>query len=466
MNALFNTGNLRKSLRLVSITICLLLGLSLLIACSSEPTATPAPPPTPTSSLPFPTQGSYNDFPAPINPKIAALPPFEMKVWFADDYYNQAPITDLITEFQKAYPNIKIKLDHAEWDAMKDKVKQAVKSGNPPDVVHQHSFVLAAQGYAEPLDDLWRQWGGNRIGQFFPGAVEEVSWQASLYGMPLDINAMFLMYNKTMFKDAGLPEPNANYTYTKLLEDAKKLTKADGSVYGIGIHNAPWNTYGLIRSVEGKLLDQVPGQPVSVQLASDQNIQLLGLLSDMVNKYKVSPMPPLSGRYDLVDLFNQRKIAMFFTGPWDLTRVQQEGPPGLYNEVGTAPMPRGFDGKARPGSVQGGGSLFVPKGSKNKEAAFEFMKWSVSPKYQLRLALEMGRYPVLKELYRNQFFTNQPLLQPYLDMLNYSHPYELEAYADGDQIFTQALQAIINKGQDARTVLQASNQQIEKVVKP
>lgn len=469
MRALSTKPDLKRGLRFVCLLVSLIIGLNLLVACNGSATPTPAPL-NPTATIapvqPSPTGSSTNPYPVEINPKIAALPPFEMTVWFADDYYSKPPIVDMLKEFQAAYPNIKIKVDHSEWNQMKDKVKKAVKDGNPPDLAHQHSFVLGAQGFAEPLNDLWRQWGSSKVGMFSTGALEEISWQANFYGMPLDINAMFLMYNKKMFKEAGLPEPDANYTYTRLLEDAKKLTKADGSQYGIGVTNATWDTYGLIRSVGGKVIEQSTSQQPQVALASDSNIQILDFLSALINQYKVSPAPPVTGRYDLVDLFNQRKIAMFFTGPWDITRVQQEGPAGLYDDIGTTTMPKGFDGKARPGSVQGGGSLFVPKGAKNKEAAFELMKWAVSPKYQMRLAQEMGRYPVLPELYKNPYFASQPLLQPEFEMLNSSHPYELEAYAEGDTFLDQALKGIINKGQDARTTLQAASRQIDGVIKP
>ncbi len=452
----------RKNLNFAGFLVCLIFCLSLLAGCDGDMTPTPAGR-TPTNSTAT-GKATPNPYPVALNPKISALPLTELQVWFAEDYYNQPPIVDLVKEFSSAYPNIKIKMDTSEWGAMKDKIKDAIKQNKSPDLVHQHSFVMGAQGYAQPLNDLWQQWDSTARGRLLPGAIEEVSWRANFYGVPLDINAAFLIYNKAMFKEAGLPEPDANYTYPKLLEDAKKLTKADGSRYGVGIYNAPWNTYAHIRSVGGRLLEQTGGNLPLAQLDSDANIKMLDFMAALVNKDKVSPMPPIAGRYDLVDLFMQRKIAMFFSGPWDLTIMQQKGPSGLYEEVGTAGMPRGFDGKTN-GSVQGGGSMFVPQGSKNREAAFELMKWAVSPKYQMRLAREMGRYPVLADLYKDPFFTSQPLLQPYLDLLNYSHPYDLEAYADADIVWDNAVKAIINEGKNARTTLQDANRTIDNVIK-
>ncbi len=437
--------------------LCLgILSLNLLTGCGDNFTPTPAKSNGATSAA---AKTAANPYPVDINSKIAALPPTEMTVYFADDYYNEPPIVDMLKEFQTAYPNIKIKVDSSKWENMRDKVKTAVNQGNPPDLAHYHAFVMGAQNYAEKLDDLWREAGVGLSAKFTPGALEDVTWGGSFYGMPLDINTVFLIYNKTMFKEAGLSEPDVNYTYTKLLEDAKKLTQPENNRYGVVINNGVWNMYGHLRSVGGRIIQEQSGASTTVQLSDEANVQMMNFASDLINKYKVAPMPP-SGRFDPVELFMQRKTAMFFSGPWDLNIIQQKGPAGLYDEVGTATMPRGFDGKVSPGSVQGGGGLFVPKGAKNREAAFELMKWAVSPKYQMRLAKEMGRYPVLTDMYKDPFFTNQTILKPYLEMLRFSHPYELEAYAEADAAWEAAIKAILLQGQDARTTLETANRLI------
>ncbi len=428
--------------------ISLILLSTLVTGCGEA--ATPAP----ISSAALTTTAA---FPVPINPRIAAMPSFVMRVWFADDYYNEAPMVELMREFKQAYPNITILVDHTEWGKMRIKVRDAVLAGNPPDIAHQHAFVFGAQGFAEPVDDLWQQWGQKALEQYMPGAMEDVTWGSVKYGVPLDINTVFLFYNKRMFKEAGLPEPNGSYTYTRLLEDARKLTKADGSRYGVAIKPGAWDVFGLLRSNGGDLIDDQSGRPLA-RLDDPANADMLQFLSDLINKNKVSPIPNYnSGKGPQpIDLFKQRKVAMFFSGPWDLKEIERNSPAGLREEVGTAPLPKGLEGKTN-GSVQGGGSLFVPKGSKNREAAFEFMKWASSPKYQLRLAREMGRYPVLTNLYADPYFTDQPLLQPYLEQLKTARPYKLEAYLQADITWEQTIESILNGTNQAKVILVDAN---------
>ena len=409
------------------------------------------------SATQSPTAAPAN-FPVPINPKIAALPPFTLNIWFADDYYSEAPIVDLMKEFKQAYPNITITVAHNEWSKLRNKLKEAVAAGNPPDVAHQHAFVFGAQNYAEPVDDLWQQWGKDAQAAFMPSAMQDVTWNGVKYGVPLDINTTFLIYNKQMFKDAGLPEPGPDYSFTRLREDAIKLTNASQNRFGVALSPGAWDVFGQVSANGGNLLD-MQGDQILGTLEAAPNVQMLQYLSDLINKDKVAPPPRYTKESSPIELFKQRKIAMFFSGPWDLKEIEKNGTDGLYAETGTALMPRGFDGKSG-GSVQGGGSLFVPKGSKNREAAFEFMKWASTPKYQMRLTREMGRYPVLTDLYKDPFFTNQPILQPFLEQLKTAKPYRLEAYAQADIIWEQSVGTILN-GNDPKTILADADRAIQ-----
>jgi ABC-type glycerol-3-phosphate transport system substrate-binding protein len=441
--------NLCYKAQLWSITLCLLaLSLS---ACGEESGGT-SPQVTLAPSL------APANFPVPVNPKIAALPPFILTVWFADDYYNEAPIVDLIKEFKEAYPNITVAVDHNEWSKLRNKLKEAVAAGNPPDVAHQHAFVFGAQNYAEPLDDLWQQWGKNATAAFLPNSLEDVTWNGIKYGVPLDINTTFLIYNRQMFKDAGLAEPASDYNFTRLREDARKLTLPSQNRYGLALTPGAWDMFGLVSANGGDLLDTHNGQ-VTAQLDAAPNVQMLQFIANLVNSDKVAPAPRYTKEASPVELFKQRKIAMFFSGPWDLKEIELRGPVGLYGEVGTAVMPHGIDGRTT-GSVQGGGSLFVPKGAKNREAAFEFMKWAATPKYQMRLAREMGRYPVLADLYKDPFFTGQPILQPFLEQLKTAKPYQLEAYAQADITWEQSIGSILN-GSDPKTTLADAERAIQ-----
>jgi len=115
-------------------------GATLLAACGESTKAGPSGPVPP-------------GFP-PINNNILGKK-ITLTILLAADYYNQAPFTDLFTNFQKAYPDLKLNVTNAVWEDIPTKVKTAALGGTPVDVAHQHAFVYGHIGVAEPVDDLW-----------------------------------------------------------------------------------------------------------------------------------------------------------------------------------------------------------------------------------------------------------------------------------------------------------------------
>jgi ABC-type glycerol-3-phosphate transport system substrate-binding protein len=398
----------------------------------------------------------------PRNPAITGSP-ITLRVWMAADYAEQPPIRDLVKDFQQAYPNIKVELTGYVWQDMAAKVRLAISQGTPPDVAHQHAFVMGAQGMAEPLDDLWQQWGATD--QFMPGALEDVIWQGVRYGVPLDINTLFTIYNKAAFAQAGLAAPGPGYTFAQLRRDLEKLTTADRSRYGIALTSSSWSMYGMVRSNGGELLQERDGKPV-VSLDDPKVVEIVNFFADL-GKRRLGTLPPLQPRQSdhPVVLFSQRKVVLFFSGPWDLTRLKQEAPPDVYAEVGTAPLPVPAAG-ALSASVQGGGSLFVPKGAPNRVAAFEFMKWAVSDRYALRMAQEMGRYPVRSVLYNDPYFKSEPLLLPFLEQLKTARPYKLEAFAGASQAWDSAVRGAFAPDADVAALLAEAQRKAQQAIEP
>jgi ABC-type glycerol-3-phosphate transport system substrate-binding protein len=391
-----------------------------------------------------------------------AAQPITLRIWLAADYAEQAPIRDLVQEFEQAYPNVQVEVEGVLWEDMNNRLRLAISQGEPPDVAHQHAFVMGALGLAEPLDDLWESWGA--ASEFMPGAMEDVTWQGKRYGVPLDINALFMIYNRAMFEQAGLALPGPGYSFAQLKADLARLTPADRSRFGIALASGGWEMYGLVRAYGGDLLVEGEGQ-TRLTLDDPRVVEALQFYSELGWKDRLGSLPPPQPRQSdhPVALFSQRRVAVFFSGPWDLTRLKNEAPPEVYAEVGTAMLPVGAENRAG-GSVQGGGSLFVPRGAQNRVAAFEFMKWATSERYELRLAQEMGRYPVRSALYEKAFFAQEPLLQPFLEQLKTARPYKLEAYAEADLIWGEAVRAAFSPAADVPQILREAQERAQGAV--
>ncbi|HEY9723179.1 MAG TPA: sugar ABC transporter substrate-binding protein [Oscillatoriaceae cyanobacterium] len=391
--------------------------------------------------------------PAPPPPGAPAINPAlaqahgTLTIWLAADYAQAPVFKQLDTAFERSYPGVHVKLLGVPWESMPTKVKTAIIGGDPPDVAHYHPFVLGAQGFAEPLDDLWAQWGQEKA--FLPGAMADASWNGHRYGVPLDINCTILMYNRAILAAHHVAPPAAGYTLADWRRDLLKLTDPAKRTYGLGLSTGPWYTYAFIRANGGELVKLDHGH-VEATFTDPRTVQAVQFLTALGTRDHVGPTPSTKAKdyQDAATLFTMGQVAMIYTGPWDFDTVHKDAP---KLDFGVSRFPAGLDGVQRAG-VQGGGGLFVPKGAHHRALAFEWMKWATSRPFAMRLAEEQGRFPVRKAFYDDPFFKRDKHIQTFVTALPGASPYRLEAYPQADQAFQDAVKACFY-GADAATEL-------------
>ncbi|HEX6293456.1 MAG TPA: sugar ABC transporter substrate-binding protein [Herpetosiphonaceae bacterium] len=387
----------------------------------------------------------------PINNTIKDKGDITLDVWMAADYYQTAPVKAVFDAFQQAYPNVKLNVSGYEWGDMQNQVKLAVGTGTAPCVSHGHPYAMGAQGFAEDITDFWNAW--QQTDKFMESGIKDVMWKERVYGVPLDINTLFTIYNKEMFKSAGVAEPTANWTFKDAREAALKMTKGD--VYGTVISASGWGMSGMVVS-NGTNLIKTEGKQIKANLDDPKVVEVLATISELGHKDKVSPIPPQTPRQTdaPVAIFGAEKAAFFFSGPWDLARIRKEAKPGLIDKVGTAPLPNGMTGQT-DGSVLGGGSLWIPKGCKNTEVAFELLKWFTTNSYQMSMVKDQARYPVIAELYNTTYLQSDALAQPFYEQLKTAAPFALDPYADAAKAWGDAVRAGMDGGDAAQLLKEA-----------
>lgn len=123
----------------------------------------------------------------------------------------------------------------------------ALQSGTAPDFFAGGSVEsLAAKGYIMSLDDIFGD-DVKKIYDQYEGKIKDLSdtYEGKLYAVPMTVGDVFgLIYNKDMFKAAGIVDENGEAKPPKTLDEmrevAKKLTNADKKEYGI-IYPKKWD---------------------------------------------------------------------------------------------------------------------------------------------------------------------------------------------------------------------------------
>ena len=370
-----------------------------------------------------------------------------LRVMMTDDWVTE-PFLAAVRDFESSHPNVRVNVETTPISHMLDTVSAAVKSGNSPDVVQAHAFSAAAQSLAQQVDDLWAADKPLDTSEFLPGAMDDVTWAGRLYGVPLDTNALFLLYNAEHYSAAGMAGPKGRISFDQFEQAARALTTDDGNRRALAMPTSTWWTYGWIRAAGGDLMRVGPDGKVQLTFDDPGAVAALGFLSRLVRDGLAHPPTAADSHSDdAFTLFREARASTLASGSWDLAAVRRL-PGGSRFE--TALLPSGT--AAGGGSVMGGSSLFVPTGSRHRDLAFEFMTHLVSDTYALRLAKEEGRLPVRPRLYEDPFF-DRPELTAVIDQLPSASPMKLTAFPEAHQVFADAVDRVLRAGEDPATVM-------------
>jgi ABC-type glycerol-3-phosphate transport system substrate-binding protein len=228
-----------------------------------------------------------------------------------------------IAEFKKIHPELVIALEQAKWDQIDTKSMADYRAGISHDVIITSPQFLPKHFVVGDLLDLtpYLNWSEKQVREFDWNPVWHACEQGGKrIGIPMGAHTRLCIYHKDMFADVGLDPEKPPETLEQLVEFAQKLTRdIDGNgkidVWGLGIYFGPSRATielafaPILWHYGGKLWDEETKQAV---FASKAGVKTAQFLSDLMNKYHVTPRWAVSGTYDDTVLrgFLDRRIAI------------------------------------------------------------------------------------------------------------------------------------------------------------
>lgn len=308
----------------------------------------------------------------------------KVKIKFAVWDYSQAPeYKQLIDAFEADNPNISVEPLDIPSNGYGDKVTIMLASGDDTDVIALKDMpTYSNYVQKKQIVNLISYIVKDKVNlNNYGGLAPNLKVNNGYYALPYRSDYWLLFYNKDLFDKAKVPYPTNNMTWTEFRNTAKKLTSGSGNnqVYGAYIHT--WKSAVIDWAVadgKGKLTDGkydflkeaynvfLPMQNV------DKSIMPLGIAKTASASYKGQ--------------FETGKAAMVPMGTWFIGSLISDKKAGLHNiNWGVATIPH-FD-KAKQGSTFGNVTpVAINSASKNKDAAWKFVKFLGSEKAAIILA--------------------------------------------------------------------------------
>ncbi len=275
---------------------------------------------------------------------------------------------------------------HPSLDAMMAKQREAATVGSGVYDLFMwpsaYSAFFLSQGYVTPLQDVDPNFKPDpnllhhHYTTYWPAKAD-----GKVYGLMIFSIVTLFYYRKDLLDKYGFAPPK---TWTDVVNICEKVHDPSKNLYGFGVPLNPpvdFNWWPIHRSFGTDLFADETREDWTIVINNDAGIQAMNFLTKDLAKY----MPPgwhNLGVNDIGELMRAGKLAMNI-GPAALVAgiddPKKSAVPGLLN---TSITPRADVKNGRYAPTTGSWGLYIPKASKNKLDALDFMKWMSGYKAQ------------------------------------------------------------------------------------
>lgn len=358
--------------RFLSFFLVSLMMLGLLAACGGS-TATNTPAATGNTAVPATT--------APVEPTkagdTATTPPAsgselpkingEVTLWhsYSTGGAEDATLTKIVETIKTNNPDAKITVLQVPFDQIFTKFETDVSAGGGPDLLvapNDSLGDLSRKGLLLDITSMFAPYAAN----YSPAAIEGLTVDGKLYGIPESFKAVALYYNKDKVKT-----PPA--TTDELLAAVK-----GGNT--ITLNLSAYHNFGFFSAFGAKVLD---GNKCALTTGGADALKYLQDLKAAGGQFGTD-----GGQID--SLFKEGKIDMTINGPWAFGDYKK----ALGDKLGVAVMPKGPKGAAGP--LTGVDGFYVNANSQNVDNALAFGLQLTDATSQQLYADEAGHVPAYK----------------------------------------------------------------------
>ncbi|GAB2504243.1 extracellular solute-binding protein [Promicromonospora xylanilytica] len=300
---------------------------------------------------------------------------------------------DVKADFEEANPDITVELVPIEAQQNDYFTKLALMNRSPstaPDVMYEDTYMIKSDveaGYLAPLDDYLAEW--DEWDQFVDSAKEAGAGDdGKTYGVSMGTDTRGLWFNKDVLAKAGLPEDWAPKSWDELLEAARAIKESDPDVVPFNMYSGkPQGEAAVMQGFEmllygtGDTLYEDGKWVVGSQGFIDSLEFITTVFTEGLAPTPQQALDTNIGNTVQAEWLPEGKVGIALDGSWVAGNWLESGVapwPEWSETMGTAPMPT-QDGQD-PGAVSmsGGWTLAMGSGSKNPDAAFEFISMALN----------------------------------------------------------------------------------------
>ena len=333
----------------------------------------------------------------------AALAADSLTMWVRASGANAAQ--HLVDLWNSGHPD-KIALTVIPDNQMVTKLATGAQSGEVPDVIsfdliYMPDFMRA--GFLTDITDTAKS--DPDFGKVAPAFRELATYQGRTYGTGFTPDVSILIYNKDLFKRAGLDPNKPPASVPEIVADAKKIRVLGDDIYGFYFSGACmgcniFTTSPMMVASGAKIL---PHNAEEEPLAGAGVKEVLQAFRDMWTEGLIPKSAQGDNGANFVATFKTGKIGIQGAGGFLISDLKRDVP---NLDFGVTFLPGMKVGEVS--AFDGGDVVAIPKGSKHAAIALDFIKWELTDTAQLEGLAKNNILPSRTDLADNKYFKADP----------------------------------------------------------
>lgn len=384
-----------------------------------------------------------------------------LEVWhtFGANSVDERIFLDAVAAFEAAHPEIAVEPVRIPYLQNLQQFINSSQGGEAPDLVRLSDTELGRIGHISVeglplLEDLRPHLTPVQRSRFEPRALNAMRYGTSLYAIPVSQGTLALIYNKALFDAAGVDYPRDDWTTDDLIAAAKSLTGDDALGFAVPLKWSYWFIPFLTGF--GATLFDSEDNPT---LDSPGSERALEWFLDLERVHGVAASS--TGIENMSTQFQLSRAAMVLDGSWNWNAYLAAG-----LDLGVAVMPVVSETGLRMGPMFSVFGWAVSKQSASKVEAVKLAQWLSSYDVQKEFALETYMIPALGALATDPDIAADTTLNIYLQQAEFGAevPTTRATFMVFEQLET-ALELTSSGQMDARSALQAANQEMNRILR-
>jgi multiple sugar transport system substrate-binding protein len=306
----------------------------------------------------------------------------------------------LLPEFERRYPELRVKVQQIPWSAAREKLLTAYAGEAMPDVFQLGNTWIpefVALEALQALDERLAQSADAPDKDIFPGILATNVIAGRIWSLPWYVDTRVLFYRKDILAEAGYAEPPRDWS--DWLQAMRRIRALHPDRYALLLPMNEWQVpvmlglqlgAGLLRDDMGYGDFRHPAFRRAFAFYLD------------LFRQGLAPAVAEAQVANLYQEFAEGYFVFYITGPWNLGEFRRRLPVELQDRWSTAPLPCPDAGVSEPSkqasdciglSLAGGASLGLSTTSKHPDAAWKLIEFLAEPAQQVAFYRQTGDLP-------------------------------------------------------------------------